>query len=934
MFGPVAYAAFASTLAIVHYALPMEVRGWLVLGSLTAALVSVVVGIAIHRPLVKEFWWLVALSLTVWVVGGSMRVAGDGVIGPWDPLFIVGYTSLLVAVVILGRSTWRRAENLVDTAIVTVAAGGTLLAIFVEPGLRGAGLDGLESLILLCYPLFGALLFAAVLRCAFGSKSRSFSVTALLIGLAAMAVTAALLPSMHLGYLSPPQAVTGVGWLIGYVSIIAAALDPSMKNVLVTDEQIHPAQTMRLVVLGLSIVVFPLGILIATLLNHRLDLLLLAAIAVPLATLIAVRMVMLIKAVERRARVIEDERAMLMIVIRNLPLAIWATDRNGTITFSDGKAISRLGYQPGELVGRDFYHLYAYQPETLEDHRRALEGHASSRTIQFGGVVWEAFISPLHDGNGGIDGILGVALDVTERVRSVEQLAERELLLRQAEKVANIGSWSWDIEKDFVTWSDQQHRIFDTAGPASFPATLDGFLAFVHPDDRDRVKGEVEDGLVSGSFSYLCRIVRGDGEERILDCRGQTVYADGAPIGMFGVSQDVTESHQEVEARKGLEQQLRQTQKMEAVGRLAGGIAHDFNNLLTAIMGHAGLLLGRDDLKADIRDDIREIEEAANAGRDITGALLDIGQRRVVSKRALDLNHSIVSFEPVMRRLIGEDIALILTLCERPVFVAADQGQLEQVLLNLAVNAREAMPGGGTLRIGTEEAHKLPRSADPSIEGPWVLLSFADTGVGIDPSTVHRIFEPFFSTKERGKGAGLGLSIVYGIVIESGGFVDVVSAPRAGTKVRIFLPITSKVEEVVPEFPEVEPDHGPATILLVEDEAAVRTTTQRILSRRGYSVLTAVDGLSALEIATSQIPIDLLITDVVMPNMNGVALAERFRQAQPRSQVIYISGYTDDVLSSSGLSGDRIDFVPKPFRPEELVTKVREVLGRTREERR
>jgi CheY-like chemotaxis protein len=295
----------------------------------------------------------------------------------------------------------------------------------------------------------------------------------------------------------------------------------------------------------------------------------------------------------------------------------------------------------------------------------------------------------------------------------------------------------------------------------------------------------------------------------------------------------------------------------------------------------------------------------------------------------------VLSFEPVLRRLIGEDIALDLRLADDDLVVKADQGQLEQVMLNLAVNARDAMPGGGTLTIRTEEAAELPRPNGRPMAGPWVVLSFGDTGGGIDPADEGRIFEPFFSTKDSGRSRGLGLSIVYGIVRESGGSIEVVSAARTGTEMRVFLPrVGDRVERHEPDLVEVEPDHGPATILLVEDEDAVRSTTQRILSRRGYSVLTAVDGASAMEIVTSEIPIDLLVTDVVMPNMNGVALAERFLQAQPRAQVIYMSGYTDDILSTSGLSGERIDFVPKPFRPEELITKVREVLGRTREERR
>jgi two-component system cell cycle sensor histidine kinase/response regulator CckA len=886
--GPAAYMIIGALLVTILLSIPVSARGWFLLGALAATLVCVLVAISIHRPPARGFWWLVAFALALWLVGGALRVVNTGVIGPWVALFLVGYVSALAAVWVLGKGSWGRAENLVDTAIVALAVGGALLTLVVEPELRHAGLGAPESGVLMGYPLLGTLLFAAVLRCAFGAMSRSFSITALVIGLAALAVTAAFLPAMNIGVSSAAHSLPAVGSLIGYVSLAVGALDPSMRRVVMTNEYDHPAGRFRLSVLGLSVLLLPVAALWASLLRHPMRLLLLSAVAVPLAALVAARMLMLIRAVERRARSFEEERSTLKIVLRNLPLAIWATDLNGTITLSDGKAVGGLGFEPGELVGRSLVDVVEGRPEALDDNQRALEGHATSRTIEFGGIVWEAFVSPLRDTEGSITGTLGVALDVTDRVRPAEQLAERELHLRQAEQIANIGSWSWDIENDFVTWSDQLYRIYGTS-PDRLNPTFEGVMDFMHPDDRPSVIETVMRGRDRGSFTFDARIVRGDGERRFISARGETIYAEGAAVGMFGVVQDVTEAHREIDERKDLEEQLRQTQKMEAVGRLAGGIAHDFNNLLTAIMGHAGLLLGRDDLTADIRDDIREIENAAGAGRDITSALLDIGQRRVVDKRHLDVNEVLLSFEPVLRRLIGEDIGLILEVAEADLVVNADQGQLEQVMLNLALNARDAMQGGGTLTISTEEAHQLPRPGERPIEGPWVVLSFADTGGGIDPGTEERIFEPFFSTKDGGRSRGLGLSIVYGIVQDSGGYVDVVNAPRTGTKMRTFLPLSAdRIQRDVPEFPAVEPDHGPATILLVEDEAAVRSTTQRILSRRGYSVVTAVDGLSALEIVTSDIPIDLLVTDVVMPNLNGVALAEQFLQSHPRAQVIYI----------------------------------------------
>jgi signal transduction histidine kinase len=383
--------------------------------------------------------------------------------------------------------------------------------------------------------------------------------------------------------------------------------------------------------------------------------------------------------------------------------------------------------------------------------------------------------------------------------------------------------------------------------------------------------------------------------------------------------------------RAQLEEQFRQAQKMEAVGRLAGGIAHDFNNLLTVIAGYAQLALESVPASEPLAGHLAEVKKAADRASELTRQLLAFSRRQVLTVQVTNLNAIVAGMEKMLRRLIGEDIDLETRLAPDLASVRTDPGQIEQIIMNLAVNARDAMPAGGKLTLETRNVEldaSYASSHATVVPGPYVLLAVSDTGVGMDDELLSHIFEPFFTTKEQGKGTGLGLAMVYGTVKQSSGYIWAYSAKGKGTTFKIYLPRAEKTEEEAGERrAEEHPPSGAETILLVEDEAGVRGLAQRVLEQYGYRVLVAQHGEEALRLLGKHDgPIHLLVTDVVMPGISGRELAEALRLSKPDLKVLYMSGYTDEAIVRHGVLEEGVQFLQKPFTPQGLAHKVRQVL--------
>ena len=448
----------------------------------------------------------------------------------------------------------------------------------------------------------------------------------------------------------------------------------------------------------------------------------------------------------------------------------------------------------------------------------------------------------------------------------------------------------------------------------------------IHPDDIGAVTTAAQEARTTGVGRRLeYRVRHKNGEWRVLESTASAVRnAEGAVEKLVIVNRDITE-------RRDLEQQLVLSQRLEAVGKLSGGIAHDFNNLLGVIIGYAEAL--QESISADDpqREAIDEIQKAGQRAAALTQQLLAFSRKQVLEPKILDANSIIVDMQKMLRRLIGEDIELKFNLPANLGKVRADRGQLEQVILNLAVNARDAMPRGGELRIETsnaelgEEDAARYRYVNP---GRYVVLRVSDTGTGMDAETQSHIFEPFFTTKEKGKGTGLGLATVYGIVKQSDGYIWVDSEPGKGTTFRIYLPRTQgKAEELARSEP-VKRREGPRTILLVEDEPSLRKLTRRTLSDMGYVVVEAENATHAVEVArNANSTIDLLLTDVIMPGMSGGDLAKKLSPESPQMRVLFMSGYTDGAIEVRGALPPGMVVLRKPFTRDTLVRTVESALS-------
>lgn len=509
--------------------------------------------------------------------------------------------------------------------------------------------------------------------------------------------------------------------------------------------------------------------------------------------------------------------------------------------------------------------------------------------------------------------------------RDMTALQENEDRFRATFEQAAVGIAHVGLEGQ---WLRVNQKLCDIVGYSREELAQLTFQKITYPDDLEAdleqtqrlLAGEIE------TYSMEKRYIRRDSSIVWVNLTTSLVREPtGEPKYFIGVVQDISQ-------RKQLEEQYHHSQKMEAIGRLAGGVAHDFNNLLTVINGYSELSLNRLSEADPLQKPIREIQKAGERAARLTSQLLAFSRQQILQPKILDLNEVIAETSLMLKRLIGEDIELVTFTRANLGRVKADPGQIEQVIMNLAVNARDAMPQGGKLTIDLANVELDEEFARRRMEippGSYVRLAISDTGVGMDKETQKRIFEPFFTTKGLGKGTGLGLATVYGIVSQSGGSILVYSEPGWGTTFKIYLPWAKEISETVPtsHVPKIYPSPGTETILLVEDESGVRDLVRDTLKEEGYVVLVAGNSAEALRLCHQHPdPIHLLLTDVVMPGLSGPQLAQALLPLRPHLRTLYMSGYTDEAIVQHGVLEAGVAFLHKPFTPQTLTHKVREVL--------
>jgi PAS domain S-box-containing protein len=532
------------------------------------------------------------------------------------------------------------------------------------------------------------------------------------------------------------------------------------------------------------------------------------------------------------------------------------------------------------------------------------------------------------------DLMVSTVRDITDRTLAVNALKLNEARLANAQRVAHIGSWEADVDTDNLYWSEETYRIFGVE-PTAENANMKLFYNHVHPDDIRKIE-IARDYAYKNKVPYMLdhRIILPDGSERIVHEQAEIVYDEfGNPQRMVGTVQDITERMNAEKEKDKLEHQFQHVQKMESIGQLAGGVAHDLNNLLTPILGYGDMLLDGFTTDDPRKESVEQILLAGEKARDLIRQLLAFSRKQMLEFQPIDINSTIQGFSTLLRRTIRENISINTLLMPDLPKILGDIGQLEQVIMNLAVNAQDAMLNGGNLIISTKavDIDEEHASLYPGLKsGKYVLLSIIDSGQGMTSETKQHIFEPFFTTKEKGKGTGLGLATTYGIVKQHGGYIDIISELTKGTTCDIYLPVTStKVVEKneSTEKPGLD-TRGTEVILLVEDNEIVRKLASVILQQQGYTVLSAEDGPHALKMmAEYHRKIDMVVTDVVMPEMSGKELCEIITAQYPDMKILYMSGYAEDAIIHQGVLDEGVEFIHKPFTVQMLATKVKNILG-------
>jgi two-component system cell cycle sensor histidine kinase/response regulator CckA len=615
------------------------------------------------------------------------------------------------------------------------------------------------------------------------------------------------------------------------------------------------------------------------------------------------------------------------------PIPIIAADTKSHVTIWNPAAEKLFGWSEKEVIGRPIPIVPQYETATVAAlHRRLMAGetltgvevHRQKRDGSSVAVSLSA--TPLWDASNNVRGIIGFLTDITERKRAEEALRAAEEKYRGIFENALEGVYQSTPDGKYVSANPALARMFGFDSPQELTDTRNDITnqEYVTPQSRADFVRELENRGVVRNFEY--QAYRRDGKAIWVSANAHAVRdTEGRILYFEGTVQDITQSRE-------LEQQLRQMQKIEAVGRLAGGVAHDFNNILMAISSYADLLYGKTPESDARRRYIDEISKATDRAASLTQGLLAFSRKQVISPKVLDLNALIAAQTEMLKRLIPENIELRFMPGDALGRVRVDPGQVEQIVMNLVINARDATPNGGTILLETSNAELDQKDCGlqhPAQSGRYVMIAVSDSGCGMSAETQAHIFEPFFTTKEQGKGTGLGLAIVFGIVKQSGGYIFLHSEPDHGSTFKIYLPQVEAADQTEDDESSDRSFRGNETILLVEDEDAVRESASEYLAENGYTVLKAKHGPDALKIADQHSrPIHLMLTDLIMPQMSGRELSERITSVHPETKVLFMSGYSNNLLSNEQILDPKHVLLQKPFRLSVLGKRITEILGR------
>jgi two-component system, cell cycle sensor histidine kinase and response regulator CckA len=625
----------------------------------------------------------------------------------------------------------------------------------------------------------------------------------------------------------------------------------------------------------------------------------------------------------RQERALRENKERLRTVISGAPLVLFALDRHAVFTMVEGRGLDALGLRPGLLIGRSAFELYADLPQALADVRRALAGETFSSTVEVFGVVFESWYSPVRDPAGAVAGVIGVGTDITERCRAEEALRRSEESHRALVQHAAYAIYRSSLDGRFLTVNPALVRMLGYESAEELLGVDLETQVYVDPEQRRKILARFDTGNIVEGAEVSWK--RGNGERILVRLSGRAVRRPDGTIECFEtIAEDITE-------RRALEDQLRQSQKMEAIGQLTGGIAHDFNNLLTIILANTQLLAKAiPPERTEAQTDLRDVVAAALRGRVMVQELLGFARRSSLDLQAVRLDELITDLTGFLRRIVPADVEIVVAGDTDLPEVKADPHAAEQILFNLATNARDAMPNGGVLLIETRRAvisDEQHVAWGTRRAGEHVCLMASDTGVGMDRETRTHMFEPFFTTKPAGKGTGLGLATVYGLVKQHGGGIDVESEPGKGTRFCIYLPTSD--QPPAPARPAVREKvvrGGRETILLVEDDDQLRRSAKRILEDAGYQVVSTADGLEALEALRHTVGIGLVFSDLVMPRLGGRALYDAARRDGHTVPFLFASGYSDPSRATS--PDPSVPMLRKPWTGTDLLGRVRDILDR------